>query len=77
MEIIITERHSKEILNKEAAVHLVSLPVTKAQIISLATCFQRLRVTDHISGTHRTRVSYISRVQLYLRTPLMHMGKTD
>jgi hypothetical protein len=45
---IITERHSKEIFKKETAVHLVSLPVTKAQIISLATCFQRLRVTDHI-----------------------------
>ena len=77
MEIIITDRHNKEIFNKEAAVHLVSLPVTKALIIPLATCFQRLRVTDQISGTHRSRVSYVSRVQLHLRTPLTHMGKTD
>jgi len=76
MEIIITERHRKEILNKEAADHLMSLPATKAQIISLAICFQRRHVTDHISGIHRTKVSYISRVQLYLRTPLTHMGKT-
>jgi len=53
MEIIITERHTTEVFfNKEAAVHhLMSLPVTEAQIISLTTCFQRLYDRPHFRNT--------------------------